>query len=127
MMFDIDDFKQVNDKYGHASGDIVLKEMVRIISGNIRGSDQLIRWGGDEFLGVFIGFKEDNLMEFGQSILEEISSTEIRVVGATINVSISIGFSYFKKEDCTYSEVVKRADTAMYKSKESGKNNVTLK
>lgn len=52
MMFDIDDFKNINDKYGHKSGDLVLIEIVKVINNIIRSSDKLIRWGGDEFVWV---------------------------------------------------------------------------
>ena len=127
MMFDIDDFKQINDKYGHEYGDLALVEVVNMINSTIRNSDQLIRWGGDEFIGIFPGLREENLIEFGQKILDEISSLEISVGNKVINVSISIGFSYFEDDDKDYNDVLKRADEAMYKSKQDGTNKVSLK
>lgn len=126
MMLDIDDFKDINDKYGHEVGDIVLIEIVRIINHIIRSSDQLIRWGGDEFVGIFPGLREEHLIEFGEKLLEGISSLEIPVGNDIISITISIGFSYFKDTDKDYNDVLKRADDAMYKSKEQGKNRVNV-
>lgn len=126
MMFDIDDFKLINDKYGHKAGDIVLIEIVNEINHIIRSSDELFRWGGDEFVGIFPGLREEHIMEFGQKLLDGISSLEIPVENVTISTTISIGFSYFIDTDNDYNDVLKRADDAMYKSKEQGKNKVNI-
>lgn len=126
MMFDIDDFKGINDKYGHKVGDKVLREIIEVINLIIRSSDQLIRWGGDEFVGIFPGLREDHIIEFGEKILTGISALEIPVENKTINTTISIGFSYFKDTDSDYNNVLKRADDAMYKSKEQGKNRINI-
>lgn len=126
MMFDIDDFKQINDTYGHKAGDTALVEVVNAINNIIRSSDKLIRWGGDEFVGIFPGLHESNALEFGEKFLSKLSSIDIQIGEKTINLTISIGFSYFKTTDSSYSEVLKRADEAMYISKNQGKNRVNL-
>lgn len=126
MMFDIDDFKVINDKYGHEVGDNALKEIVDVVNQNIRSSDQVIRWGGDEFVGILPGLRREHIMEFGSKLLDGISSINIQTENETINLTISIGFSYFKEVDKDYSDVLKRADNAMYKSKEEGKNTVNI-
>ena len=126
MMFDIDDFKEINDKYGHEVGDIMLKEIVSIINHTIRSSDQLIRWGGDEFLGILPGLKEEHVMEFGEKILEKVSSLEIPIGNRIVDITISIGFSYFKDTDKDFNYALKRSDKAMYKSKKQGKNRVNI-
>lgn len=126
MMFDIDNFKNINDTYGHDFGDIVLIEIVNEVKGFIRSSDQLIRWGGDEFIGIFPGLKIEQAKEFGEKILERVSRLEIGNKENKIKVTISIGFSCFSKKDFDYNNVLKRVDDALYKSKELGKNNVTL-
>ena len=126
MMLDVDDFKQINDKYGHSAGDVALIEMVNTINHIIRSSDQLIRWGGDEFVGILPGLREEHITEFSEKVLEGISSLEILIENETIKTSISIGFSYFKETDNDYSDVIKRADEALYKSKEQGKNKVNI-
>lgn len=126
MMMDFDDFKWINDKYGHNAGDIVLIEIVNRINQTIRSSDILIRWGGDEFLGVFPGLGEEYVIEFGNKLLEEISSLEIDLGNKSVSLNASIGFSYFKDEDKDYNDVVKRADQALYLSKSQGKNRVNI-
>lgn len=126
MMVDLDDFKHINDKYGHSFGDIVLKEIVSTINQIIRSSDQLIRWGGDEFVGIFPGLREEHIAEFGQKILDGIVTIEIPAGSEIIKTSISIGFSYFNETDTDYNDVIKRADEALYKSKEEGKNKANI-
>ena len=126
MMSDLDDFKEINDKYGHDIGDQVLIEIVKKINEDIRTSDKLIRWGGDEFLGIFPGLKEEYAISFGKKIAESISSIEIPVGDKNITTSISIGFSFFKDTDYDYKDALKRADKALYKSKNEGKNKVSL-
>lgn len=126
MMFDIDEFKHINDKYGHKEGDTVLIEVVKTVNNLIRSSDELIRWGGDEFVGIFPGLREDNIMELAEKLLAEISSLKLSMGNSTLSVTVSIGFSYFKDIDTDYNDVLKRADKAMYKSKEKGKNRVSI-
>lgn len=126
MMLDIDNYKSINDSYGHQVGDIVLTEIVKTIYHIIRSSDVLIRWGGDEFVGIFPGLRAEHLEEFGQKLLSEISSLKIPVDSGTITITASIGFSYFKETDNDYKDVLKRADDALYMSKEQGKNRVNI-
>ena len=126
MMFDIDDFKDVNDAYGHSVGDMVLVEIVKKINNIIRSSDQLIRWGGDEFIVILPGLREEHMMELGEKILNAVSSIEITIEDEIVSSTISIGFSYFRDTDSDYNDVIKRIDDAMYKSKKQGKNKVTI-
>lgn len=122
MMFDIDNFKQINDTFGHEIGDLVLVEIVKVIEYFIKDSDKLIRWGGDEFIGIFPSLEEKNLKVLGKKLLEEVSSIQIPARNSTINTSISIGFSYFKDTDENYNDVLKRVDELMYEAKKEGKN-----
>ncbi len=126
MMFDIDDFKDINDQFGHKVGDIVLIEVVLAINRLIRSSDHLIRWGGDEFIGILPGLTKDHINEFGEKVLEQISMLDISNDHQTIHLTISLGFSFFKDTDSDHNDVLKRADDAMYKSKQQGKNKTNL-
>lgn len=126
MMFDVDDFKSINDKYGHKAGDLVLEEIVYKINYVIRSYDMLVRWGGDEFLGIFPGLKKDYLMSFGNKILTEVSSLQIPFEDELIKVTVSIGFSSFEETDIDYSAAIKRADDALYRSKAQGRNKVNI-
>lgn len=126
MLFDIDFFKQINDKYGHDKGDEVLKMVVEAVFQATRSSDILIRWGGDEFVGIFPGLKKDNCSYVGEKILSYISSQSIKDDEELITVTLSIGFSYFDKSDLEYMDVIKRADIALYEAKSSGRNCVRV-
>lgn len=126
MMFDVDDFKSVNDNYGHDVGDLALIEVIETINKLIRDSDYLIRWGGDEFIGIFPELKEASASNLGERILEKVNSIRIPVEEGTIGISISIGFTYFKEDDSDADDVIKRVDQAMYKAKRQGKNKVII-
>jgi len=124
MMFDIDDFKYINDEYGHHLGDQVLKEVVEKINTLTRSSDIIVRWGGDEFVGIFSGLKEESIMDFGEKLLEGVSEIKVATENKEIGITVSVGFSQFDEKDQVYSEVIRRADDAMYQSKKSGKNTI---
>lgn len=126
MVIDIDDFKQINDKYGHNMGDVALKETVITINRMIRSYDKLIRWGGDEFVVILPGLGAENCNEFIRKIIEGISYINIPINTEMIKLSISIGLSYFKETDSDYRDVIKRADEALYQSKAQGKNKGTV-
>ncbi len=126
MMFDIDYFKNINDTYGHAVGDMVLVEIVKSIYRIIRSSDKLIRWGGDEFIVIFYGLQVENALGFGDTILSVVSSLNLPVDNEKISPTLSIGFSYFKETDSNFSEALKRVDQALYEAKTSGRNQVKI-
>ncbi len=126
MMFDIDNFKYINDNFGHDVGDQILKEVVGSVFKTIRSVDRLIRWGGDEFIGIFYGVKEGNAVYFADKILKAVSSLTIIIGNETISPTISIGISYFKESDADFSDVLKRADQAMYKSKAENRNKINI-
>ena len=127
MLFDIDFFKQINDKYGHDKGDEVLKKVVDAVFQATRSSDIIIRWGGDEFVGIFPGLKRDNCSFVGEKILSYITSQGIKNDDELITVTLSIGISYFEKTDLEYMDVIKRADAALYEAKTSGRNCVRVR
>lgn len=126
MMLDIDNFKDINDKYGHSIGDKVLIETVNTIRGFIRGYDQIIRWGGDEFICIFPGLNKEYAIGYGYKLLERLSSLDIPYKEDNIKITMSIGFSFFNSEDKDYNDLIKRVDEALYESKKSGKNRVTM-
>ena len=129
MLFDLDRFKLINDNFGHDIGDVVLRRTVEAINEIIKDTDIIIRWGGDEFIGVFYGLKKEEAIEIAQRILDKINSIEIPVktseIDDTVKIEMSIGVTYFSKSDRQASDAVKRADDAMYESKETGRNKVS--
>ncbi|WP_313126578.1 sensor domain-containing diguanylate cyclase [Proteiniclasticum ruminis] len=126
MMVDIDRFKNINDTYGHDVGDEVLKKVTMTIHHMIRNTDHLIRWGGDEFVGVFPGMKEEYLREFGEKISVEVEKLHIESAGKPLKVTLSMGFTIFRAMDGSYEDALKRADLALYESKNLGRNKVTV-
>lgn len=122
---DIDNFKSFNDTYGHDLGDEVLKMVSNTFSKNIRNTDLISRWGGEEFLAVFPNINENILLEKANKIRMLIENSKLRTESQHLNVTISIGATLYKKND-TIDNLVKRADELLYKSKNQGRNRVTI-
>jgi diguanylate cyclase (GGDEF)-like protein len=124
LMCDLDFFKEVNDRFGHDVGDMVLKETAKAISKNARASDMVIRFGGEEFLLVLINGKEGEAMEVAERIRKSIEGLRMRAGGAVIQKTISIGVSEFPLDTHNFWKAIKYADIALYKAKETGRNRV---
>jgi diguanylate cyclase (GGDEF)-like protein/PAS domain S-box-containing protein len=123
IIFDIDHFKHVNDTYGHNVGDEVLKNLVKIVKSHIRKEeDTLIRWGGEEFL-IFVSISDlEDLYKVSENLRANIESSNFPV---SQNITCSFGGSkYIKGEDI--SNAIERADVALYKAKNSGRNRVVI-
>ncbi|KAF2960845.1 diguanylate cyclase [Thermotoga sp. 38H-to] len=120
LMIDIDDFKKVNDTYGHLVGDDVLKRVARLLVSSLRASDVVARWGGEEFL---ILCPETTLNE-AMSLAERIRT---KIEGETfengLNVTVSIGVCEMKDHE-TIDDLLKEADDNLYLAKQRGKNRV---
>jgi diguanylate cyclase (GGDEF)-like protein/PAS domain S-box-containing protein len=124
MFMDLDDFKQVNDTYGHATGDLLLKEVASRIQESLRESDTAARMGGDEFV-VLLPTIETQLD--ARVVAEKIRHAicqPINLGGHRLNVSPSIGIVVYPENGSEEEALLKNADAAMYHAKESGRNNV---
>ena len=123
---DIDNFKKVNDDYGHEYGDFILQFVARTIRCVVPANDRVCRWGGEEFVVLLRG--KD--LETGKKYAEMIrSSVELDSEASTdkgLRVTISLGLCTFKKGDKDWMAAVKRADKAMYQSKKEGRNRITV-
>lgn len=126
MFIDIDDFKLINDEFGHGVGDDVLKLVSNTLNANIRGDDHIGRWGGEEFLGVFKLQGKAELMLIAEKLRMLVEKSYIKVEGKEISVTISIGATMFIKNE-NIDNTISRADKAMYDSKATGKNKTTIK
>lgn len=122
LMFDIDSLKFYNDNYGHFLGDAVIKEVVASVNSVIKPIDEVFRWGGDEFIAIIKNVTKEEAKRFAKEVLDKVREIALYCEGAKFETTISIGISFFKEEDKEYSEVLRRADQAMYKSKVQGKN-----
>ncbi len=122
MMLDIDNFKKINDTYGHDVGDIVLKKVSQTIIANIKDTDLLFRWGGEEFVLLYNNVDINKQYQLGQKILRCINSISFESNQTCFHVTVSIGGSCFYQEDDDYMQALKRSDVALYHSKNTGKN-----
>lgn len=125
MMIDIDFFKKVNDTYGHASGDTVLKTTASIIKEHLRESDIPSRYGGEEFAILLPYTHIEEAKIVGERLRKAVESTPIDIDKKNINVTISMGLAEFSPDE-TGEELFKRADKALYEAKESGRNKVCI-
>nr|WP_321267020.1 sensor domain-containing diguanylate cyclase [uncultured Sulfurimonas sp.] len=122
---DIDNFKSINDKLGHNVGDEVLVQCGKILQNNIRKTDLLARWGGEEFIVAFIDTDINNAHTITQKIRKSIEENETLKKIVSGGVSASFGLSVSSEFD-TIESIVSRADKAMYEAKQNGKNRVVL-
>lgn len=127
MLFDIDRFKSINDTYGHLAGDYVLKEMASVISHKlIRGNDFFARFGGEEFALLLLGSPPRQAEEIGERIRATIEGHTFVFEGHTIAVTISIGIAFKAAGDPSWEFIYERADKALFHSKGSGRNRVSV-
>ncbi|MBB1315852.1 MULTISPECIES: GGDEF domain-containing protein [Aliivibrio] len=120
IIIDIDNFKAINDQYGHFHGDLVIKEVCHRIKKYVRRGDMAIRWGGEEFVIVLNDISYTGLLNRTEAIRYSIAIESI----AGISVSVSIGATTGKT--LSFKKAFKLADTALYQSKHSGRNRVTV-
>lgn len=119
VIIDVDDFKKINDTYGHISGDTVLKAVAKFLESLIRNDDMLARWGGDEFAVIL-----NCDLKASKKILQRIKDSEKQnEILEKYNICFSIGMSEFKNGDTAESLLI-RADKALYKAKANGKNQI---
>ena len=125
MMIDIDFFKKVNDTYGHASGDCVLRTVASIIKEHLRESDIPSRYGGEEF-AVLLPFTHiDEAKIVGERLRKAVEAALVPIDKKNINVTISMGLAEFNPDE-TGEMLFERADKALYDAKESGRNRVCI-
>ncbi|MBP7238368.1 MAG: GGDEF domain-containing protein [Petrotogaceae bacterium] len=122
IMFDIDNFKNINDTYGHDKGDLLLKNISKIVKQNIRISDVLFRLGGDEFMVIFPESNSEQAFTAAEKIRSMVEKT---VFFEAERTTISIGLAQAKEED-TVSSLYKRTDIALYFAKRLGKNRTEI-
>ena len=121
LFADIDGFKAVNDRYGHAIGDRVLAMVARNFAGNLRAFDLVGRWGGDEFLVLAVNVDEPKLRAFAERFRRLVASSAVPSPAGRISVTISVGGTLARSGDDALS-LVARADALMYEGKRAGGN-----
>lgn len=121
LMIDADNFKLLNDEYGHLAGDKVLYFLAQSIKSIIRGGDNVYRYGGEEFAVVLNRCDQEQAFAVADKIRSKIEHSHLIYAGKTIHVTVSIGVSVHHQGD-TFEDLISRADKALYRAKKSRKN-----
>jgi diguanylate cyclase (GGDEF)-like protein len=125
LFIDLDNFKAVNDKFGHITGSSVLKQIGEVIKLAVRDVDNVIRYGGDEFVVVLIGANTRQAMQAAERVRSRVESTVFKAEDRSdIQLTVSIGVACCPEHGRDRKTILKLADETMYKSKKSGKNKV---
>ena len=125
IFLDIDNFKEKNDIYGHQIGDMVLREVSRLIKNKVRSTDKIARYGGEEFLIIFEKSKQSDVYKKAEKIREIISHKKIEANGNLISITVTLGMASLNSEH-SVEELIEGADKALYQGKISGKNKTVV-
>ena len=125
-VIDLDHFKSINDRCGHAAGDKVLKQFALVCREAIRDSDIFGRWGGEEFLLVMPGATLDVALIALERLRAQALRIELPATGAGLRVGLSAGLASFEANVNTLDELIARADAALYRAKHEGRDLVRL-
>lgn len=124
LFIDLDKFKPVNDQYGHAAGDLLLREVARRLADNVRDSDTVSRQGGDEFIILVPELPEsEQVVQLGMKLLRILGET-YPIDGHELSITPSIGIAVYPDDGEDIDTLLKNADTAMYRAKNAGRNNL---
>jgi diguanylate cyclase (GGDEF)-like protein len=131
LLVDIDHFKDVNDRYGHSAGDLVLSYIGKLILNAVRHSDIAARYGGDELLIIAPNTNESAAAILAERIRQHVDSHELVLAGEpgqrqTIRVTVSIGVAVLDTEAENFQTLICKADTALYRAKQGGRNCVVV-
>ncbi len=125
ILMDIDNFKKINDTYGHDIGDIVIQELAEIIKGASRSSDIPARWGGEEFILLLPNTDANGARLVAERIRDRFKKVSVKVGNERVNTTVSVGVSQFSGQE-RLEDIIKEADEALYKAKRSGKDRVEV-
>jgi len=125
IMLDVDDFKIVNDTFGHVAGDKVLIFLAKVLRSIVRKEDHIFRFGGEEFMIILNRITKEKAYQTANRILETIRKNKLIYKSDTINITLSIGLCQHQNGD-TIETIVERTDKLLYKAKNSGKNKIEM-
>ena len=126
LLFDIDNFKAINDQYGHWAGDRCLKEIIKRVRPILRETDFIARWGGDEFVLIFPGTDLESAGAVAERLRKLIQNTRFVYHKQEISLTVSCGVTEISDSDPNQETIFNRVDKAMYKAKKNGRNMVTI-
>jgi diguanylate cyclase (GGDEF)-like protein len=125
IMLDIDHFKKINDTFGHAAGDEIIRELAARLRDSVRQHDIVGRYGGEEFLIVLPDAAEEQLRAIAERLWRSVRSEPFRYGGENIPVTISLGVAVSTVADEGHEEIIRRADDALYRSKNEGRDRIS--
>ncbi len=120
-IFDIDHFKEVNDRFGHLAGDAVLRELAQRVEKNLRNEDYIARYGGEEFALILSYPEIDNAIVTAERLRDMVESSVFRHKNKSIQITISIGLTLYTPQE-TIEKTLARVDKALYRAKSKGRN-----
>jgi diguanylate cyclase (GGDEF)-like protein len=123
-MLDVDYFKKINDTYGHLVGDAVLKEVAQVIRENVRQIDIIGRWGGEELAVVFAEAGPGQGRFAAERLRQAVEGREICAYDEKLKATVSIGIAGFPRDAKEIQPLIEKADQALYRAKEAGRNKV---
>jgi diguanylate cyclase (GGDEF)-like protein len=126
MMIDIDDFKSINDQFGHIAGDTLLVEIVNVIKETLRTSDLMGRWGGDEFIVYLSQLDREKTLLIAKRICEKVEQHEFSLGNLALNRTVSIGIAFLDSMVENVDDEICKADDALVNGKKLGKNRIEI-
>jgi diguanylate cyclase (GGDEF)-like protein len=126
LMFDVDHFKQVNDRHGHLAGDHVLETLAQIVRGTLRAEDLFVRYGGEEFAVLCRGVILDNAAALAERLREKVQAFVFEHQGQHIPLTISVGVAPWVDQPDSTTRLIADADAALYDAKDGGRNRVVM-
>ncbi len=127
-MIDIDEFKKVNDSYGHEAGDLVLQQVAAVVKSSLRETDLLGRMGGEEFAVILPDTALEDAVVLAERARQSIANTYFEIAGQVLSkpITISIGVATLTDEILGITDLLRNADAALYRAKHSGRNCVVV-
>ena len=126
ITFDIDHFKLVNDRYGHAVGDAAIRHVTTVASRVLRGCDALFRTGGEEFAVLVVDSRLADVCRIAERLREMVAATPLVTEGHTVRMTVSVGVAALDAGDVRWEDILRRADEALYHAKQNGRDRVSV-
>jgi diguanylate cyclase (GGDEF)-like protein/PAS domain S-box-containing protein len=127
IMLDVDNFKQFNDTWGHAAGDVILRELGSLLINHVRGEDVACRYGGDEFMIILPDISQEITRQRAEILCEHARHNHIQFEGQTLGtITLSLGIAVFPEDGSTSAMLLRSADAALYRAKHEGRNRVVV-